>query len=90
MFSDKAASEGSSAGKFEWYIVVVSLVSGIIIGILVSYVVWFSRSRRSRNKIPQTQTIGLGTKHKVLKNPEAETVEADSTSQQLDLTKIIQ
>ena len=41
-----------------------------------------------RNKNPQPQTIELDTKNKILANPEAETVEADSTYQQLDITKM--
>ena len=54
IFADKAATEYSSAGGFEWYIVVVSLVFGIIIGILLSYIVSCSRRRCLRNKNPQT------------------------------------
>ena len=38
---------------------VVSLVSGIIIGILLSYIVWFSRRRCLRNKNPKAETIDL-------------------------------
>ena len=42
-----------------------------------------------RNKNPQTQTIELDRRNKILTNPEAETVEAaDSTYQELDLTKM--
>ena len=41
-----------------------------------------------RNKNPQTQTIELDTSCKIQTNLEAETVEADSTYQQLDLTKM--
>ena len=41
-----------------------------------------------RNKNPQPQTIELGTRNEIQTNPEAETVEADSTYQQLDLTKV--
>ena len=77
-----------STGKFEWYIVVVSLVSGIIIGIVVSYLVWCSRRRCLRNKNPQTQTIELGARNKIQTNPEAETVEADATYQELDPTRM--
>ena len=66
----------------------VVFVSGICIGILLSYIVWCSRRRYLRKKNPQPQTIELDTRNEVLTNPEAETVEADSTYQQLDLTKI--
>ena len=40
-----------------------------------------------RNKTPQPQAIELGTRNKILTNPELETVEGDSTYQELDLTK---
>ena len=87
-FSDKVTSKECSAGCFEWYIMVITLVSGIIIGVLLSYLVLCSRRRWSRNKNPQTQTIELDTRNKILKNRELETIEADSTYQQLDLTKM--
>ena len=53
----------------------VSLLSGIVIGILVSYVVWCSHRRWSRNK-------------KQKRNSEPQTTEADPTYQELDLTKM--
>ena len=53
----------------------------MIIGILLSYIVWCSRRRYLRNRNPPPQTT---TKTK----PKAETIEADSTYQVLDLTKI--
>ncbi|CAB4025505.1 ephrin type-B receptor 1-like, partial [Paramuricea clavata] len=45
--SNKAYSKDTSCGT-QWYIVVVSLVSGIIIGILLSYIVSCSRRRRTK------------------------------------------
>ena len=52
----------------------MSLVSGIIIGILLSYIVSCSRHKfRSRN--PHL-------------NPEPKTIEVDTTYQELDLTKM--
>jgi MFS superfamily sulfate permease-like transporter len=56
-----------------WHIV-VSLVSGIIIGILLSYIVFCSR-RKFRSRKPQS-------------NPEPKTTEADTTYQELDLSKM--
>ena len=64
-----------------------STVFGIIIGILLSYIVWFSRRRCLRNKNPEQQTIELDTRNEIQANPAAETVEADSTYQEPDLTK---
>jgi hypothetical protein len=50
-------------------------VSGIIIGILFSYIVWCSHRRWFRN----------GTTER---NPEPKITEADTTYQELDLTKM--
>jgi hypothetical protein len=57
-----------------WHIV-VTLVSGIIIGILFSYIVWYSHRRWCRNRTPD-------------RNPEPKITEADTTYQELDLTKL--
>ncbi|CAB4010349.1 neuronal cell adhesion molecule isoform X1 [Paramuricea clavata] len=69
--NDKANDTSCGA---EWYIVVVTLVSGIIIGILLSYIVSCSR-RKFRRTQPQS-------------NHEPKTTEADTTYQELDLTKL--
>ena len=50
-------------------------MSGIIIVILLSYVVWCSRRRWLRNRKPE-------------QNPAAQTTEADTTYQELDLSKM--
>ena len=50
-------------------------MSGIIIGILLSYIVCCSRRRWLRNRKPE-------------QNPAAQTTEADTTYQALDLTKM--
>ncbi|CAB4040504.1 Hypothetical predicted protein, partial [Paramuricea clavata] len=71
--SKKVNSE-SSGTVVVWHIV-ISLVSGIIIGILVSYILWCSCRRWLRNRRPQSNT-------------EAQTTEADTTYQELDLSKI--
>jgi uncharacterized membrane-anchored protein YhcB (DUF1043 family) len=72
-YLDKPSSNDTSCGT-EWYIVAVSVVSGIVIGILLSYIVWCSH-RKFRNKKPE-------------RNPEPKTTEADTTYQELDLTKM--
>ena len=61
------------------------MVSGVIVGILLSYFVyWLSRRRYLRNKNPQPRT----TRRKTQTNSEAETIEDDSTYQELDPTKM--
>ena len=72
-YLDKPSSNDTSCGT-EWYIVAVSVVSGIVIGILLSYVVWCSH-RKFRNRKPE-------------RNPEPKTTETDTTYQELDLTKM--
>ncbi|CAB3986175.1 igLON family member 5 [Paramuricea clavata] len=70
---DKASSNNTSRVT-EWYIVVLLLVSGIIIGILLSYIVSCSR-RKFRSRKPHS-------------NPEPSTTEADTTDyQELDLSQ---
>jgi hypothetical protein len=54
--------------------VVVILVSGMIIGILLSYIVFCSR-RKFRSRKPQS-------------NPEPKATEVDTTYQELDLSKM--
>ncbi|CAB3995578.1 Hypothetical predicted protein [Paramuricea clavata] len=71
---DKASPNDTSCGT-EWYIVVVTLVSGIIIGILLSYIVSCSRRKFRRRRQPRS-------------NHEPKTTEADTTYQELDLTKM--
>ena len=53
----------------------VPLVSGIIIGILLSYIFLCSRRRWFKNKT-------------VERNPDPQTTEVDTTYQELDLTKM--
>ena len=71
---DKPSSNDTSGG-IEWYIIAVILVSGIIIVIFLSYIVWCFRRRWLRNR-------------KSEQNPESQTTEADTTYQALDLTKM--
>ncbi len=73
-FIDKTSSKNVST-ETEWYIVVVILVSGIIIGILFSYIVSCSRRRWFRNRKPQ-------------RTPEPQPTAVDTTYQELDLTKM--
>ena len=74
---DKALWSNSTTSGTEWYIIVVTLVSGIIIGILLSYIAWSSHRRWCRNRKPK-------------RNPDQQLSEADSTYQGLDLSKINQ
>ena len=61
--------------RTEWYIIVVILLSGIIIGIILSYVVFYSR-RKFRSRRPQPS------------NPKPPTSQVDSTYQELNLAKM--
>ena len=61
----------------EWYIIVILLVSGIVIGVLLSYIVQCSHRRWFRNR-------------KLKRNPDQQPSEADSTYQELDLSKMNQ
>ncbi len=65
----------SSAGTIVAWHIVVSLMSGIIIGILLCYIIWYCRRRWFRKRKPE-------------QNPEAQTTEADTTYQELDLSKM--
>ena len=51
------------------------MVSGFIIGVLVSYIAWCSRRRWFRNRKPE-------------RNPYQQPIEADSTYQELNLSKM--
>ncbi|CAB4039583.1 Hypothetical predicted protein, partial [Paramuricea clavata] len=71
----KPPSNDASSSGIEWYIIAVTSVSGIIIVIILSYIVWCSRRRCLRNR-------------KSEQNPESQTTEVDTTYQALDLTKM--
>ena len=73
-FSKEKAGLESWIGK-EWYIVVVLLVTGIIIGLFLAYILQCSRRRWFRNRKSERPV-------------EPGTTEIDSTYQELDLTKI--
>ena len=71
---DKASSDDTTSGT-EWHIVVVTLVPGIIVGVLLSYIVQCSYRRCFRNRKPK-------------QNPNQQPTEADSTYQELELSKM--
>ena len=73
---NKACIDNTTSGT-EWYIIVVTLVSGIIVGILVSYIASCSRRRWFKNR-------------KSKQNPDQQPTEADSNYQDLDLSKMNQ
>ena len=75
-FVDKACPDNMSSGV-EWYIIVVTLVSGFIAGVLLTYIVQCSRRRWFRKRKPK-------------RNPDEQPAEADSTYQELDLSKMNQ
>ncbi len=64
-----------SCGTFEAWHIVVSLLSGIIIGLFLAYIVLSAYRRWFRNGKPE-------------QNPEPQTTEADTTYQELDLSKM--
>ncbi|XP_028413709.1 uncharacterized protein LOC114536563, partial [Dendronephthya gigantea] len=68
-------SEDVKSGTTEWYIIVITLVSGIVIGILLSNIVSYSR-RKLFTQLERTQEVQKTT--------------ADSTYQELDLKKMNQ
>ena len=78
LFVEKTCSDNTTSGT-EWYIIVIVLMSGIIVGILLSYIVQCSRRRCRwfRNR-------------KAKQNPDQQPGEADSTYQELDLSKMNQ
>ena len=71
---NKSSLDDTTSGT-EWYIIVVTLVSGIIIGILLSYIAWCSHRRWFTNRKPK-------------RNPDQQPTEADSTYQELNLSKM--
>ena len=73
-FLDKQ-SYNNTTSCTEWYIIVVTLVSSFIAGILFSYIVWCSHRRWFRKRKPK-------------QNPDEQPTEADSTYQELDLSKM--
>ena len=76
LFLDKAYSDNTtSTSSTEWYIIVVTLVSGIIVGILLSYMASCSHRLWFKNRKPK-------------RNPDQQPTEADSTYQGLDLSKM--
>ncbi|XP_028413756.1 uncharacterized protein LOC114536598 [Dendronephthya gigantea] len=66
-------SEDVKSGTTEWYIIVITLVSGIVIGILLSNIVSYSR----RKLFTQPE-----------RTPEVQKTTEDSTYQELDLKKM--
>ena len=80
------ASEESNGRGFQWYFIVISSVFGVMVGILLSLFVWYFRRRWLRYKNTQPQKIEMHSSNKIQKNPVI--VEADSTYQELDLTKM--
>ena len=75
-FVDKSSSGDTKSGS-EWHIVVISLVCGFIAGVLLSYIAWCSHRRWFRKRKPKG-------------NPDEQPTEADSTYQELDLSKMNQ
>ena len=75
LFVDKTCSDNTTGSQ--WYIIIISLVSGIIVGILLSHVVQCSRSRWFRNR-------------KAKRSPDRQPTEADAAYQELDLSKMNQ
>ena len=73
---DKQCCNNTTSGT-EWYIIVVTLVSGFIAGILFSYIFWYSHRRWFRSKKPK-------------RNPDEQPTKADSTYQELNLSKMNQ
>ena len=76
LYLEKSSSGDTSSGK-EWYIIVIFFVSGFIAGVLLSYIVWCSRRRWFRKRKPK-RTLN------------EQPTEADSTYQELDLSKMNQ
>ena len=75
-FVDKLCPDNMPSAT-EWYIIVVTLVSGFIAGVLLSYIVCCSHRRWFRKRKPK-------------RNPDEQPTEADSTYQELDLSKMNQ
>ena len=72
---DKALWSNKTTSGTEWYIIVVTLVSGFLVGILVSYIASCSHRRWLRHRTPK-------------RNPDQQPTEANSTYQELDLSKM--
>ena len=77
ILADKTCSDVTTSGTEWYYIIVVTLVSGIILGILLSYIAQCSYRRRLRNRKPK-------------RNPDQQQTEADLTYEELDLTRMNQ
>ena len=75
-FVDKTCLDNMTSGT-EWYITVVTLVCGIIVGILLSYIAHCSRRRWFRNRQPK-------------QTPDQQPTAVDSAYQELDLSKMNQ
>ncbi|XP_028399311.1 uncharacterized protein LOC114522762 [Dendronephthya gigantea] len=73
--SDQSCYNCNGSSGTKWHIIVVTLVSGIIIGVIISYIVSCSRLK-FRNRKPQNT------------NPEPATSEVNTNYQELDLRKI--
>ena len=75
LFNFHIISGESNYSGTEWYIIVVPVVSGIFIGLFLVCIVLCVRRRWFRNR-------------KLERNPEPQKTEADTTYQELDLTKM--
>ena len=75
MFSEKTTSEDCNNGGTEWYVVVGSIMSGIIIGLFLSFILLCARRRWFTNRKSE-QHVEPGTN------------EVDTTYEELDLTKM--
>ena len=74
-FSEKKDPAALNDGETKWYITMVILVSGIIIGILFSFIFVYSRRKFRKRKPLQS-------------NPKTPTSQVDLTYQELDLKKM--
>ena len=74
-FSEKTASEKCNCAGTEWYVIVGSMMSGVIIGLFLAYILFCSCRRWFRNR-------------KSERHVEPGTAEVDATYQELDLTKM--
>ena len=75
-FVDKQSSNNTTSCT-EWYIIVVTLLSGFIAGIFFSYIVWCSHRRWFSKRKPK-------------RNPDEQPTKAESTYQELDVSKMNQ
>ena len=88
LFLEEAVLAESNGRGFEWYIIVVSTVSGMTFGILLSCIVCCYHRRSFSNKNPGHEKTELDRSSKIERNREKESAETDSTYQELDLTKM--